>query len=87
MKLRTFDSILSFALGAIWAFILIGAFVTYALFSFLGFIPALFMTFLFIFIGLILLLLLETLHMYRQDFEEKRKQTVILEEIRDRLKA
>jgi hypothetical protein len=87
MKLRTFDSILSFALGAIWAFILIGAFVTYSLFSFLGFIPALFMTFLFIFVSLILLLLLETLHMYRQDFEEKRKQTVILEEIRDRLKA
>ncbi len=87
MKLRTFDSILSFALGAIWAFILIGAFVTYSLFSFLGFIPALFMTFLFIFVGFILLLLLETLHMYRQDFEEKRKQTAILEEIRDRLKA
>jgi NADH:ubiquinone oxidoreductase subunit 6 (subunit J) len=85
MKLRTFDTILSFLLGMSWAFVLVGTFFTYSLFSFLGFLPALFASFLFIFIGFILILLLEALMMYRQNFDEKRKQTQLLEEIRDAL--
>ena len=87
MKLRTFDAILSFSLGASWAFIIIGAVVTYSTFAFLGLIPALFITFLFIFFAFLILLLLEALHMYRLNFDEKRKQTALLEEISDDLKA
>ncbi len=72
-------------LGMSWAFVILGAFFTYSSFSFLGFIPAIIFTFLFIFIAFILILLLETLLMYRKNFDEKRKQTELLEEIRDAL--
>jgi len=85
MKRRTFDTILSFLLGMSWAFVLISAFFTYSFFSFLGILPALFASFLSVFIGLILILLLEALMMYRQNFDEKRKQTRLLEEIRKAL--
>ncbi len=87
MKLRIFDALLSFMLGASWAFIVVGAFVTYSSFSFLGLLPAIFITFLFIFIALLIVLLLEALHMYRRNFEEKRKQTALLEKIYEHLKG
>ncbi len=83
MQLRTFDTILSFLLGMSWAFVILGAFLTYSTFSFLGFLPAIVFTFIFIFIAFILILLLEALLMYRKNFDEKRKQTQVLEEIRD----
>jgi len=70
-------------LGMSWAFVLLGAFITYSTFSFLGLLPAVVFTFLFIFIAFMLILFLEALLMYRKNFDEKRKQTVLLEEIRD----
>ncbi|MEA1920634.1 MAG: hypothetical protein U9N52_12400 [Campylobacterota bacterium] len=68
-----------------WAFVILGAFVTYTSFSFLGFLPALVLTFIFIFIAFIIIVLLEALMMYRKNFDEKRKQTKLLQEIRDAL--
>ncbi|MEA3523216.1 MAG: hypothetical protein U9R50_09575 [Campylobacterota bacterium] len=85
MQLRTFDTILSFLLGMSWAFVILGAFLTYSSFSFLGTLPAIVFTFIFIFIALILILLLEALLMYRKNFDEKRKQTKLLEDIREAL--
>ncbi len=87
MQLRTFDTLLSFMLGASWAFIIIGALVTYSTFSFLGWLPALFITFIFLFIAFLIVLLLETLMMFRKNFDEKREQTRLLKEILDTLKA
>jgi divalent metal cation (Fe/Co/Zn/Cd) transporter len=85
MKLRTFDTILSFLLGMSWAFTILGAFITYSSFSFLGFIPAIVFTFLFIFVAFIVILLLEALLMFRHNFDEKRKQTQLLREIKEAL--
>ena len=85
MQLRTFDTILSFMLGMSWAFVILGAFFTFSTFSFLGLLPAIIFTFLFIFVAFMLILLLEGLLMYRKNFDEKRKQTALLEEIRDTL--
>jgi len=87
MQLRTFDTILSFMLGMSWAFVILGAFITFSSFSFLGFLPAIVFTFLFIFIAFMLILFLEALLMYRKNFDEKRKQTTLLEEIRDALSS
>ena len=87
MQLRTFDTLLSFMLGASWAFIIIGALVTYSTFSFLGWLPALFITFIFLFIAFLIVLLLETLMMFRKNFDEKREQTRLLKEILDTLKT
>ena len=81
MQLRTFDMILSFLLGVSWAFLILGAFVTYTMFSFLGILTAAVFTFFFIFIALFIIALLEALLMYRKNFDEKRKQTKRLEEI------
>ena len=85
MQLRTFDWILSFLLGVSWAFLILGAFVTYMMFSFLGVLSAVVFTFFFIFIALIIIVLLEALLIYRKSFDEKRKQTRLLEEIRTTL--
>jgi fatty-acid desaturase len=81
MQLRTFDSILSFLLGVSWAFLILGAFVTYTMFSFLGILVAIVFTFFFIFIALFIIAILEALLMYRKSFDEKRKQTKLLEKI------
>ncbi|RLA69871.1 MAG: hypothetical protein DRG24_07780 [Epsilonproteobacteria bacterium] len=82
MKRSTFDSILSFLLGTSWAFIIIGAWGTFNLFSFLGFAPALFIAIFFVLFGLFGILLLETLLTYRQRHEEQQKQTKLLYEIK-----
>ncbi len=86
MKRSTYDAILSFLLGVSWAFIIIGAWVVFSLFSFLGFPTALFFTAMFVFAGLFGILLLETMSLYREKVEEVKKQTRLLQDIRNRLK-
>ncbi len=81
MKRSTFDAILSFLLGSSWAFIIIGAWGIFNLFSFLGLAPALFIAIFFILFGLFGILLLETLLTYRERHKEQQKQTQLLEEI------
>lgn len=87
MKRSTFDAILSFLLGVSWAFIVIGAWIIFNLFSFLGFPTALFFTILFVFAGLFGVLLLETMHLYRENVEENKKQTQLLQAILKQLKS
>ncbi len=87
MQLRTFDTLLSFMLGASWAFIIVGALFTYSAFSFLGWLPAIFATFMFLFVAFLIVLFLEALMMFRKNFDEKREQTRLLQEILDTLKA
>jgi large-conductance mechanosensitive channel len=87
MKRSTFDALLSFLGGVSWAFVIVGAWVTFQSFVFLGIIPALMFTFLFIFLAVFLLLVLETMSMARDRNDILAKQNQLLEEIRDTVKA
>ena len=87
MKRSTFDALLSFLGGVSWAFVIVGAWVTFQSFVFLGIVPALMFTFLFIFLAVFLLLVLETMSMARDRNDILKKQNELLEEIRDTVKA
>lgn len=87
MKRSTFDALLSFLSGVSWAFIVIGAWVTFQSFLFLGIVPASMFTFIFLFLALFLVLVLESMSMSRERHEAVLKQTALLEEIRDSLKS
>lgn len=87
MKRSTFDAIVSFLQGVIWALVILGAWITFHIVSLFDTGLAIFSTVFFIFAGLFALLLLETLRTYRLKAEEFSKQTAFLEEIRDALKS
>ena len=87
MKRSTYDALLSFLGGVSWAFIIVGALITFKSFLFLGLVPALMFTFVFFFLALFLILVLETMSMYRDRHDIMLKQTALLEEIRDSVKA
>jgi hypothetical protein len=82
MKRSTFDALLSFLGGVSWAFVIVGAWVTFQSFVFLGIVPAIMFTFLFIFLAIFLLLVLETMSMARDRNDILKKQNELLEEIR-----
>lgn len=86
MRSKNFDIILSFLLGSSWAFLIIGSFLVYKLFLFLGFIYAVFFTTSFVFVTLFFMLLLEAIDIHRKKSSEMLKQTKLLQEIRDQLK-
>lgn len=86
MKRSTFDALLSFLGGVSWAFVIVGAWVTFQSLVFLGIIPALMFTFLFIFLAIFLLLVLETMSMARERNDMMAKQNQLLEEIRESVK-
>jgi len=83
MKRNSHSLLLSFLSGASWAFAIIGVWVTFQSFIFLGFINALLFSFLFLFIALLVIVILENLLLARDHYEESLKQTELLEEIRD----
>ncbi len=83
MKRNIFDKIISFLLGTSWAFIVLGAFIIFKIFLFMGVGSALFFTILYIILGLFFVLLLETMLTYKERLAESKKQTQLLEEIRD----
>jgi large-conductance mechanosensitive channel len=87
MKRSTFDALLSFLGGVSWAFIIVGAWVTFQSFVFLGIVPAIMFTFLFIFLAIFLLLVLETMSMARDRNDMLKKQNELLEEIRESVKT
>ena len=87
MKRSTFDALLSFLGGVSWAFVIVGAWVTFQSFIFLGIVPALMFTFLFIFLAVFLILVLETMSMARDRNDMIAKQNDILEDIRESLKT
>lgn len=82
MKRSTHDALLSFLSGASWAFTIVGAWVTFQSFIFLGFVTAILFTFLFLFLALLIVVILENLALSRDRYEESLKQTALLEEIR-----
>jgi large-conductance mechanosensitive channel len=86
MSKSLFETLLSFLLGSSWALLFLGTPVTFQSFSDFGFFSALFSTLLYIFIMLFVILILETLNLYREGHEEKRKQTKLLYDIRELLK-
>lgn len=85
MKRNTHDLLLSFLSGSSWAFAIIGAWVTFQSFVFLGLVTALLFTFLFVFIALFVIVILENLLLSRDRYDETLKQTALLEEIRHTL--
>jgi len=85
MKRSIFDKIISFLLGTSWAFIVLGAFITFKLFFFMGVATALFLSILYIIFGLFIILALETMLTYKERLHESKKQTELLQEIRDAL--
>ncbi len=86
MKKNVYETILSFLLGVSWAFLVLGAVLTFESFIDFGLTTALFATIIFIFIFLFLILVLETMNLYREGYEEKCKQTKLLSEIKELLK-
>ncbi len=87
MKKSSFDALLSFLLGSSWAFIILGAFLTFKTFLFLGVVGAVIITFIFIFIALVLIVILEALMIYKSNSTELKKQTELLQEIKESLKS
>jgi drug/metabolite transporter superfamily protein YnfA len=86
MKKTAFETILSFLLGVSWAFLFLGAILTFQTFSDFGYAFAVFSTLVFVFVTLFFILLLESINLYREGHEEKKKQTKLLYEIREMLK-
>lgn len=87
MKRSTHDSLLSFLGGASWAFAIVGTWVTFQSFIFLGVVTALLFAFLFLFLALFSIVVLENLSISRDRHDESLKQTAILIEIRDSLNS
>ncbi len=86
MKKNVYETILSFLLGVSWAFLVLGAILTFESFIDFGLTTAVFSTIVFVFVFLFLILILETMNLYREAHEEKRKQTKLLFDIRELLK-
>jgi len=87
MKRSVFDNIISFLLGISWAFIVLGAYIIFKIFLFMGVATALFFSILYIILGLFFILLLETMLTYKERLVESKKQTQLLKEIRDSIKT
>ncbi|MFK5937386.1 MAG: hypothetical protein QM497_03215 [Sulfurimonas sp.] len=81
MQKDIFDKIISFLLGASWAITLLGALIVFKTFLFLGLIFSFFITILYIFFILLLILTLDTFSVNRERLEESKKQTKLLEQI------
>jgi hypothetical protein len=83
MQKDIFDKIISFLLGASWAITLFGALIVFKLFIFLGFAISFFLTIFFIVVSLLMILALDAFSINRQRLEELKKQTRLLEQIKD----
>jgi len=81
MQKDIYDRIISFLLGASWAVVFFGALITFKTFLILGFALSLFLTLLYIFVTLFLVLLLDAFAVNRERLSEEKKQTQLLENI------
>jgi len=86
MKKSSLEALLSFLLGSSWAFVILGAFIVFKTFLFLGVVGAIIFTFLFLFVALVLIAGLEALMLYKENSDELKKQTKLLEEIQKDIK-
>lgn len=71
--MKFFGFLLNFLYGASWAFLLLGALVTYQLTSYLGLIPLIISEFLFVFLSLFIILILEYLFIKANYYKQVRK--------------
>ncbi len=85
MQKTTFDRIYSFLHGASLAFVIVGTFITFRVFLFLGVLNALLVSFIFLFISLVVTLLIDSFRVNRLRLDEVKKQTQILEKIQMQL--
>ena len=81
MQESTFHRIIGFLHGASAAFVLLGTVITFKLFLVLGIVDALAVSFVFLFLSLFILLLVDALRINRIRLDEVKKQTQILLEI------
>ena len=81
MQESLFNRILSFLHGASIAFVLLGTFATFTFFLSFGLSQALSVSFVFIFLSLVVLLLIDSLKIKREVLDEQKKQTEILQRI------
>lgn len=81
MQKEKFDRIVSFLLGASWAIVIIGALITFQLFSPFGFSFAFFITVAFVVVSFFLVLALDAFAINREKLYEVQKQTELLEKI------
>ena len=81
MQKDIFDKIINFLLGASWAFVIVGALLTFKVFFTLGVGLSLFLTILFIFLSLFVVILIDSFVVNRQKLYEIQKQTKLLEDL------
>jgi uncharacterized membrane protein len=81
MQKDIYEKIISFLLGASWAFVLFGALITFKIFIAFSFVVAMITTLLFIFLALFLILLLDAFMVNKERLKETKKQTELLEKI------
>jgi len=81
MQKDIYERIISFLLGASWAIVLFGALITLKIFIVFGLGLAIFLTILFIFISLFLVLALDSFMVNKQRLYEAQKQTELLQKI------
>ncbi len=84
MKKTSFERLSSFLLGASWAFVLAGSALVFHTFAVFGMISAILATFVYIFFSLFLVLALDAFVVNRKRLEEAKKQTKLLEEIKNK---
>ncbi len=81
MQKDVFDRIINFLLGASWAIVLLGALIIFKTFLVLGLGLSIFITTLYIFVSLFMILALDAFSINRQRLIEEKKQTKLLEKI------
>jgi len=86
MKKSLFETLLSFLLGISWAVLVLGSLLTFKTFLDFGVFTAILATIIFIFTTLFFILVLETMNVFRDGHEEKKRQTRLLYDIRELLK-
>ncbi len=85
MKQDAFTRLLHLLLGASWAFVLLGAWLTFKSFIVFGLSTAVLVTFIYIFFALFLVLALDAFVTNKERLQEAKKQTEILEKVLEKL--
>ncbi len=81
MQKDIFDRIIGFLLGASWAIVFFGALIIFKTFLVLGLGLSIFITTLYIFVSLFMILALDAFSINRERLIEEKKQTKLLEKI------
>ena len=85
MKHDAFTRLLHLLLGASWAFVLLGAWLTFKTFIVFSFSTAVLVTFIYIFFALFIIVALDSFATNKERLQETKKQTELLEKILDHL--